>query len=522
LIVRSVARATALALLLVAGTAVGGSLESLVMPGPVFAGHADVEDDCRSCHDPFDADAQRGLCLDCHESIAQDIGRGKGFHGRSPDAVAAACKSCHSEHLGRAADISGLQPEFFDHALTDFRLEGAHADLVCASCHAAGARPAAAPASCHDCHREDDPHGGRLGERCGSCHTAARWDEETFDHASTNFPLTGSHARQNCESCHADARFASGGNQCVDCHRQHDPHAGTRGDQCASCHDTTDWKTELDHAATAGFVLVGAHAELACGNCHVAEPDYGGLASGCSACHAADDAHRGRNGADCGACHGQVSWAATFDHAAKTGFPLRGGHAPLPCAACHVGKLEDQLPTDCAGCHAAEDPHGDTRAACGDCHDDATWAGASGFRHDRASFALVGMHRNAVCDQCHETLAFTPTPAECRDCHAVEEPHNGAFGVECATCHNPVGWDFAQFDHARQTDFALGGAHAELVCEACHAPGVAPQTLGTACIDCHRADDVHHGGFGAECDRCHDPESFENPAVPTGGVTWRP
>lgn len=505
--------------LLAPGYASAISLESLVMPGPVIEGHADVEDNCRACHDPFDSEAQPALCLECHEGVAQDIANGTGFHGRSPQAGSAPCKSCHTEHEGRAADITGLQPELFDHAKTDFALAGAHANLICAACHEGGARHAATPTACSSCH-DDDPHAGRLGHDCASCHESSSWDQATFDHGGTEFPLTGAHERLNCGSCHTDARFESVGRQCIACHAGDDVHAGARGTDCASCHTTTDWNAQFDHRAVTGFALDGAHAGLQCGNCHVAEPDYQGLETGCSACHSGDDVHRGRNGADCSACHGESTWEVRFDHAAETGFELRGSHAPLACASCHTASLSDPLPSDCGGCHAADNPHGEALSACANCHTESAWAEAPGFHHDRADFALVGMHRNATCEQCHESLVFAPASGECRDCHADAEPHGSAFGTACESCHNPVGWNYAQFNHARETDFGLSGAHADLACESCHAPGADASELDTTCIGCHRADDVHRGAFGQTCDRCHDQGSFENPVVPNGGTTW--
>lgn len=512
----------ALLCLVVPLAASAASLESLVMPGPVIEGHAKIEEQCRTCHDPFDASAQPGLCLDCHKPIAKDLAAGEGFHGRHPDAKSAPCKACHTEHQGRDADITGLQPELFDHAHTDFTLEGAHAELICASCHESGARHADAPTACKGCHGKDDPHKGRLGDDCASCHQPERWDRATFDHATTDFPLSGSHAPLACQACHANSLFESAGTQCIDCHRTDDVHAGARGNACESCHTSATWSAKFDHAAKTGFALSGAHGALECRNCHVAEPEYGGLARECSACHSGDDAHLGRNGTACADCHSQQSWKVSFDHAAETGFALGGAHGALACAACHTGSLKDPLPKDCGTCHATDNPHGESLTACSDCHDDKTWSEAPRFQHDLTDFALVGMHRTASCEQCHETLAFAPLAGECRDCHSDKDAHDGAFGPACETCHNPVGWDYWQFDHGRATDFALAGAHADLVCDACHQPGSRPDQQATECVACHRVDDVHQGSFGQQCDRCHDAGSFSDPVIPDRGVSWHP
>jgi uncharacterized paraquat-inducible protein A len=64
-------------------TAAAQTIESLVMPGEVIQGHADIETECTSCHKRFDRSAQSGLCLDCHEDVANDTNAGIGFHGRS-------------------------------------------------------------------------------------------------------------------------------------------------------------------------------------------------------------------------------------------------------------------------------------------------------------------------------------------------------------------------------------------------------------------------------------------------------
>ena len=78
-------------------------IETLVMPGQVIAGHADIEPECSSCHTMFDRSAQRQLCMDCHEDVAADVDASKGYHGLHPEASNDQCSSCHTEHDGRDA-----------------------------------------------------------------------------------------------------------------------------------------------------------------------------------------------------------------------------------------------------------------------------------------------------------------------------------------------------------------------------------------------------------------------------------
>jgi hypothetical protein len=90
--------------------------------------------------------------------------------------------------------------------------------------------------------------------------------------------------------------------------------------------------------------------------------------------------------------------------------------------------------------------------------------------------------------------------------------HKAALGVHCEQCHNPNAWSLWLFDHAKQTNFVLDGAHGELTCDACHkAPDHNAVKQSKVCDSCHRPDDVHAGGFGRNCDRCHNTESFAKP-----------
>jgi hypothetical protein len=41
-----------------------------------------------------------------------------------------------------------------------------------------------------------------------------------------------------------------------------------------------------------------------------------------------------------------------------------------------------------------------------------------------------------------------------------------------------------------------------------------PAKLGRECVSCHRRQDVHRGGFGEDCDRCHVTSSFREIVMP--------
>src|SRR5947199_3551157 len=97
---------------------------------------------------------QTRLCLDCHKDIAADVAAKRGYHGHLTGITTSECRGCHSEHLGRGADIIKLSRSQFDHEGTDFPLRDAHADVACASCHIAGKPYRKAATECVDCHRK--------------------------------------------------------------------------------------------------------------------------------------------------------------------------------------------------------------------------------------------------------------------------------------------------------------------------------------------------------------------------------
>jgi hypothetical protein len=487
------------------------ALEQLVMPGPVIEGHAKWEGDCSKCHSGFVPAEQKALCLDCHEAIRDDVTNGRGLHGQiyraTPEQF---CKACHTEHKGRGADIVGFNRDTFDHSRTDFALRGAHTSVNCSACHEAAKTFRDAPSTCVACHRADEPHQGRLGDRCDGCHADNRpWTEVRFDHSKTAFPLLGAHETAACKTCHVDEEWKGISKTCNSCHEGDDVHRGARGTDCGKCHDTRSWSdATFDHLKETGFALVGHHAQLACSACHLDAMARKDPPKECFGCHSADDVHSGRFGTACGDCHNATSWKKEFDHKAETGYALLGAHAPLDCARCHRGALTDQLPNTCEGCHTKDDPHQRRYQTCSDCHSQATWHDVA-FDHGFTRFPLIGIHASAACEACHTNLAFTDAPSRCVECHRKRDPHHGAFGLDCDKCHNPNGWNRWQFDHDAQTTYPLTGKHRGLECALCHKAALPNGvTLSRACIGCHRSDDAHDGSFGPDCGRCHTTESF--------------
>jgi hypothetical protein len=399
-------------------------------------------------------------CTGCH----QDPHRGS--------MKAASCADCHSQN-------SWKEPRGFDHAATRFPLADAHARAACTACHkpeageertlAFGQFAGVPLPACADCHR--DPHRGKLGADCASCHSTVSFRGAAparFDHDRTGWPLAGRHARVACAACHRPGRELDipGADRCETCHR--DPHAGQLRTvagapaTCVTCHTVDGFLPArfgpAEHERSR-FPLTGAHRAVPCTACHAmvrsgelpvpfrrgaSEPvrAFRSAAAACADCHR--DPHAGAlaqrvGAAGCAACHDTASWRSVrFDHA-TTRFPLDGRHAAVACAKCHPDDAagNPQLagrPLECAACHA--DPHGAQLARagitdCARCHGVAGFRPAGGFDHGRDSrFPLDGRHAAVACAGCHPTegrgeaalVRYRPRPTDCAGCHATGEP----------------------------------------------------------------------------------------------------
>lgn len=496
------------------GNVFAQDIETLVMPGDVIVGHAELESECSSCHKMFNKGAQNGLCLDCHEDVATDVGEKTGFHGLFSDVADSTCSSCHTDHKGRDADVVALDEATFDHDFTDFELLDTHLEAECGDCHETDKKHREAASECDGCHSDDDVHRETLGTDCAECHQSTEWKDATFDHDTTGYPLLGEHIQTACLDCHEDETYLNAPTTCFGCHAEDDAHDGRSGNECETCHNPTDWQdSSFNHARDTEFPLEGKHALLICGDCHTDDPFNDKMETECVSCHLEDDSHESHNGDQCNDCHSNDSWEEPlFDHDRDTDYELRGGHREAACADCHVEPIfEVELTTNCSSCHLDDEPHqGSLGEQCESCHTEVLWQDPVFFDHDLTAFPLLGKHAENDCIDCHETKAFKNTEGDCNSCHSEDDPHNGNFHERCAACHNPVGWDLWTFDHDVQTEFSLTGAHVDVTCEACHRSSLTKmQAVGASCRNCHRADDIHDGEFGFDCGRCHSADSFK-------------
>jgi len=361
---------------------------------PLLGRHASAA--CVTCHRTENARQYAGAstnCIDCHRSDY--------LSAKNPSHVGAGfttdCESCH--------DISAMRWSGggFDHNRTSFPLTGAHVAVQCQSCHTNG-NYRLVYNGCFQCHSSDfagasNPNHitGGFSHNCEQCHSTINWSGATFDHSTTNFPLTGAHVATQCQSCHVNGNYQLTYTDCYQCH-------------------ATDFNgTTNPNHVTGNF----SH--------------------------------------NCTECHTTVSWSpATFDHA-TTNFPLTGAHTTATCQSCHVNGNYQLTYTDCYQCHAG-DFNGATNPNhvlpgfshdCTLCHTTNTWA-PSTFNHDAQYFRIYsGRHNNrwTLCSQCHQTPSnfsdFT-----CITCHEhrqsdVDPRHTGVPGyiysaTSCYNCHRNV------------------------------------------------------------------------------------
>lgn len=460
---------------------------SQLSPGDLAQVHAHLEglSNCTKCHTLGDK-VSNEKCLDCHTEIRTRITAGKGYHA-STDVDGKECAACHSDHHGRTFRIVNFETAGFNHAITGYRLTGAHSREQCTGCH----------------------------------QVSFIRDEEIRKKSFTYLGLD-----RECLSCHEDY------------------HRKTLSSDCAGCHGDESFKpaVKFDHQSTK-FPLAGKHLQVACASCHSIEMTDGkkfqrfsGIAfSNCTSCH--EDVHKGKFGQNCRDCHNeetfhQVAAMESFDHN-RTDFPLLDKHVAVSCKSCHKGSFTDPLPHDrCVRCH--QDYHrsqfssGGLSPDCAECHTTRGFSLSSYSieRHNQSRFALAGAHLATPCFDCHKKTdrwEFREIGIRCADCHS--DIHQQYIDPkyypekDCRRCHSESRWSEVAFDHST-TVFSLTGAHGRQSCRKCHfregADGQPRQQfrgLPSACNECHT--DSHYSQFESDgatlCERCHVTESWKIP-----------
>src|SRR5437762_3510023 len=311
---------------------------------PLLGAHAAVQ--CEDCHRGAAVGQFQGLstaCVSCHMKEYQKTTSPP--HASSQ--FATTCESCHSFDSWLGASFNGTA---FDHSAPpiSFKLTNGHANVPCASCHVNNNYALTiTPNDCGNsgCHltrwqQTTTPVHSTSGPafaptNCATCHSTKGWDSASFDHSTTGFALTGTHASPSptpCASCHVSNNYTLNSADCMGCHQaawNTTPSFGgsvpdhikagfpSTAAACAQCHTITKWADgKFDHAAF-GFPLTNSHALVA----------NGGKVPSCTSCHIGNNYSLTTLLSDCGnsGCH-LTTWQQTNNPTHSTSGQIGRAH----------------------------------------------------------------------------------------------------------------------------------------------------------------------------------------------------
>ncbi len=293
--------------------------------------------DCDSCHEPVEANETRifrgtpNRCEQCHDDAHDQFFAPRQKKRGTPKE--GECGVCHTTET-----FTDVPESRFRHGnWTGFRLQGAHAQNRCESCHERSPEPDESGRTfgriadhfgevkdCATCH--GDPHEGQFDQGdsptevdgragCLRCHGESSFRALPFGFGHvrwTGFALTGAHKEADCAACHTPIRGQASaelagrtwerapGNQCFNCHA--DPHASQFAEDgaidCARCHKATKSFADLRfrHDLDSRFPLDTQHESLECSACHKSYSledrkvvRYRPLGIACADCHGVNE-----------------------------------------------------------------------------------------------------------------------------------------------------------------------------------------------------------------------------------------
>src|SRR5205823_2550199 len=407
---------------------------------------------CTDCHinNNYTFTSANTDCYGCHQAAWQST---PSYGGNVPNHITAGfptslCSQCH--------DTIAWTDSTFNHASTGFPLTNSHQTAPagkvtgCDQCHMGNySSLAIQPTDCGNsqCHLNTNYGGGWQGTNnpvpstagapyaaanCANCHNTVSFLTAAFDHASTGWPLTGSH------------QMAPAGkvNTCTDCHINNNYTFTAANTDCYGCHQAAWQSTTTLGGSIPNHVTAGFSTSM------------------------------------CSACHDTVLWSdGKFDHS-TTGFPLQGPHMLPPrtavtgaigamvnaCTDCHIGGnyTAGYPTTDCYGCHQSY-------------YTNAQTFGTSVPNHVTANYPTA-------CISCHATWVTTAWLGAAFTHTWFRIPHNGS---SCADCHfNPNNYAIFSCIQACHTG---SSPHANAQNTNSQHGGVSGYTYGpTICVNCHK------------------------------------
>jgi hypothetical protein len=228
------------------------------------------------------------------------------------------CDICHTPQSWSPAilnDQTFAHLETAAFSLVRHQVDYSNQTITCSTCHPKDLQ-AFDIQTCIDCHTQHDTvfmtdHQQQFSSECMTCHDGV--DRlSNFDHANF-FSLEGKHATALCSDCHAEMVYRGTPEECWQCHKEPDIHAGVFGLKCFYCHSAEAWSPAnlRQHEFPLNHGLEDQVTQLQCDACHGANYlDY-----------------------TCYSCHDHQPDEITQSHQA-------------------VGILEQDLPS-CARCHSS-------------------------------------------------------------------------------------------------------------------------------------------------------------------------
>jgi hypothetical protein len=439
---------------------------------PLTGAHLTIAGNCFICHEG-NYNSTPNTCAGCHLDDYNQT--------TDPNHVAAQfptdCEACHT--------TNAWTPATFEHDGQFFPIySGEHQGEwnSCSDCHTNPGNYAIFTClTCHEQGETDDEHDGVGGYSynslaCFECHPTGS-AEGSFNHNSSNFPLTGAHLNADCLDCHANG-YAGTPTFCFACHEGDfnlsvNPNHNAIGipNDCESCHTTNPgWQPATFAIHDNYYPLTGEHTTVAndCFICH--EGDYNNTPNECIGCHM-DDYNQSANPdhdaisipTDCEVCHTtSPDWQPATFPIHNEYWPLTGAHLTIAsdCYTCHQGNYNN-TPNECAGCHM-DDYNGTTdpnHAAaqfptdCELCHTTIAWV-PSTFDHDGLYFPIYSGEHEGEWNSCSE-------------CHP--NPSNYSL-FTCLTCHE-------QGETDDEHDEVPGYSYNSDACYACHPNGEAEKKM---------------------------------------------
>jgi len=508
--------------------------------------HASIANNCFSCHNG-NYNSTPNTCFGCHSANYNQTTNPNHATAQFPTD----CETCHNQNA--------WQPSTFNHDGQYFPIySGKHNGKwdACSDCHQNPSNFAifTCTTTCHPQNSTNQEHNNIAGyaynsDACLACHPTGSGGG-SFNHNTSNFPLTGAHLTLDCIDCHANG-YAGTPTDCLACHSANfnqttNPNHNSLGlpTDCATCHTTNPgWKPATFAIHNQFYPLTGGHATVAgdCFGCH--QGNYNNTPNVCSGCHinnynqTTNPNHTALSiPTDCASCHTtNPDWKPATFAIHNQYYILQGAHASIAndCFTCHNGNYNN-TPNTCFGCHSANynqttNPnHASAQfpTDCETCHTQTAWQ-PSTFNHDGQYFPIYSGSHNGkwdVCSDCHQNptnfAVFTCT-TNCHSQNSTNQEHSDVTGYvynsdACYACH-PTGNGGGSFNH-NTSNFPLTGAHLTLDCIDCHANGYAGTP--TECVACHSANfnqttNPNHNSLGlpTECATCHTTNPGWKPAT---------